>query len=167
MARQRYRVEPSSRVVVTARSSVHDTETVWSRISGVLEVDPDALGDGASAEIEVAMAEFDAGDWLKNRKIKKDLEVDKHPTATFRLAEISDLRDAGGETSARARGTIVWRGREAEIEATGTARVDASTITATARFELDVRKLGVTPPRILMLKVEDVVSVVVELRARV
>ena len=166
MAKQRYQVEPSSRLVVTARSSVHDTETVWSRISGHLEVDPDALDAGASAEIEVAMGEFDAGDWLKNRKIKKDLDVARHPTARFRLGGLADIDDSGAETAARATGTISWRGHEAEIEATGTARVGSDAISATARFELDVRKLGVTPPRILMLKVEDVVSVVVELRAR-
>lgn len=166
MPRVRFAIEPSSRVVVTARSSVHDTETVWSSMSGHIEVDPEDLEAGADAEISVDMAKFDAGDWLKNRKLKKDLDVARHPTALFRLTGLSGIEDQGDKTAASATGKLSWRGHEVEIEASGSAKIDSSSIEATARFEFDVREVGVKPPKILMLKVEEIVSVVVELRAR-
>lgn len=167
MGKRSYRIDADgSRVRVTARSSIHDTETIWSRVSGTIEVDPDAIAEGASAEIEVVMTEFDAGDWLKNRKLRKDLAVSEHPRASFRLDELVDVAASGDETSARATGTIAWRGEQASIAAEGSARVTSELIRATASFELDVTKLGVRPPKILMIKVEDVVSVSVELVAR-
>ena len=50
------------------------------------------------------------------------------------------------------------------VDADGSATV-AQKIEAVAEFELNVRKLGVEPPKILMFKVEEVVLVKVELTA--
>ncbi len=166
MARSRYQIDGKrSRVVVTARSSVHDTECVWDRVSGHLEVDPDAVADGATATIEVDMTSFDAGDWLKNRKLKKDLDAKNHPKATFELSELTDIAEQDERTTAQARGVLRWRGRDATIAATGWAKIGTSEISAEAKFDLNVRDVGVTPPKILMIKVEDIVSVSVELFA--
>lgn len=166
MARNRYRIDAArSRVIVTARSNVHDTEAKWDKMSGHIEVDPAAVADGATAAIDVDMTSFDAGDWLKNRKLKKDLDVAKHPTASFELTELSDLKEQDDRTIAQASGVIRWRGREATIAATGHATVGDREISARASFDLNVRDLGVTPPKILMLKVEEIVSITVELTA--
>jgi polyisoprenoid-binding protein YceI len=166
MARVRYSIDSSrSKVVVMARSSVHDTETVWSKMSGYIEVDPDAPGAGATAVIDVDMTAFDAGDWLKNRKLKKDLDVSRFPKATFTLGSLADVKGDAARTEARATGAIDWRDRKAEIAATGHASLSATEIKAEASFELDVRDVGVKPPKILMFKVEEVVSVRVELTA--
>lgn len=158
----------ASRIQVCARSAIHDTNTVWDRMSGTVDADAESLATaGAKATFTVDMTKFDAGDWLKNRKLKKDLDTDAHPTATFELESLSDVqRGDDGTFTAVAEGTMRWRGKAAKVRATGSGRVDTSGVTATAEFDLDVRDVGVKPPRFLMLKVEEVVAVTVTLVAR-
>lgn len=163
-----YRIDGGkSRVVVSARSSIHDTRTVWNALSGSVTAEPADLAAGAAVELAVDMTRYDAGDFLKNRKIKKDLEVEKHPTARFRLAALRDVtEDRPGHFTARADGAIEWRGKTVSVAATGEGTLDGAELRATARFELDVRGFGVEPPRFLMFKVEEVVAVEVTLLAR-
>lgn len=154
------------RIVVKARSSIHDTSTTWKHIEGTIEADPAALED-ARASFSVDMSQFDAGDWLKNRKLKKDLDVAAHPTATFEITGIRDLsRNQDGSFQATADGILRWRGREVALSVSGRGRIDASTIDATGAFDLDIRQLGVEPPRFLMFQVESEVAVEITLRAR-
>ena len=61
------RYKATGTLVVKARSSVHDTTTVWDKISGDIDADPDAI-DAATATFSVDMTKYDAGDFLKNRK---------------------------------------------------------------------------------------------------
>lgn len=162
-----YRVDSGhSRVSVRARSSVHDTDTTWDRMSGSIDVAPGAV-DGASGSVAVDMTKFDAGDWLKNRKLKKDLDPAAHPEARFDIETVDAVTPrADGSFDAAVRGTLSWRGRSVSIHAKGVGSIDDTTLRATGSFDLDVRDLGIAPPRFLMLKVEDVVSVTVTLVAR-
>ena len=151
-------------VVVTARSSIHDTKTIWPRLSGTIAVDPAAPEAGASVEVEVDMREFDAGDRLRNWKLRSDLDPENHPTATFRLTR---LEVTGAQPlSAAAFGVLAWRGREVELRAVGDGTIGEDALSARARFELDVRSLGVEPPKIFFLRVENVVKVEVTVSAR-
>jgi polyisoprenoid-binding protein YceI len=154
------------KVEVMARSSIHDTRTVWSKLAGTIEFDADDP-KSARAAIEVDMRVFDAGDRLKNWKIKGDLEPDKHPTATFKLLRFDKIAEVtAGVWEAAAVGQLSWRGQNADVTVKGKATVDRRGIDATATFDLDVRKqLGITPPRFFMFKVEDVVAVQVTLFA--
>lgn len=152
------------RVVVKARSSIHDTTAVWSELSGTIDFDP-ARPEEAAAEVVVDMRIFDAGDRLKNWKLKGDLEPDKHPHAVFRLSRLDGVTASGESLSATAIGSLEWRGKKADIRATGSATATPAKIEAKCSFELNVRHLGVQPPKILMFKVEEVVLVSVELSA--
>lgn len=157
----------ASRVVVRARSSIHDTETRWTGVGGSIEAEPADLAAGAAADVLVDMTRHDAGDFLRNRKLRKDLEVERYPQARFRLARLHDVADRGGGVfTARAEGSIAWHGREVAVSAAGEGSVAGDELRATARFELDVRAFGVSPPRFLMFKVEEIVSVEVSLAAR-
>lgn len=162
----RYRVDSAAtRVVCHARSSIHDTRTVWDQVTGTVDADADAISE-AKAELSVDMTAFDAGDFLKNRKLKKDLDVGRHPEATFRLTGLDDVnRKDDGSFEATARGMISWHGRDADITAAGTGKLSDSDLDATAKFDLDVTDLGIEPPKFLMFKVEKVVSIEVSLRA--
>ena len=156
-----------SRVVVSARSSIHDTRTVWDSVSGTVTADPADLAADADADLTVDMTRYDAGDFLKNRKVKKDLEVEQHPIARFRLEALREVAEQGpGRFTARAEGAIDWRGHSVPVAATGEGTLADGELVATARFELDVRAFGVEPPRFLMFKVEEVVAVEVTLVAR-
>ncbi len=154
------------RVVSRAHSTIHDTTTTWSRVAGTLRVDPGAPGVACAASVTVDMRDFDAGDRLKNWKLRGDLEPDKYPEAVFTLDRLDDVNPLGGDRwSATAIGSLAWRGRRAAIRAAGTGRITASAVEAEATFTLDVRELGVTPPKILFMKVANDVSVTVTISA--
>jgi polyisoprenoid-binding protein YceI len=152
----------SGALTVKARSSVHDTTTRWDKITGDAEADPDRI-DAARGQFSVDMTSFDAGDWLKNRKLRKDFEIERHPTATFSLDAVSLSKRDGNAFEATARGTLRWRGKDLAIELTGTGSLDAKQLAADATFELDITRLGLQAPRFFMFKVEDVVTVAVRL----
>jgi polyisoprenoid-binding protein YceI len=163
-----YVIEPGrSTVVVRAKSSIHDTDSVWPKLAGTVDADAGTLAaSGATARLTVDMTDFDAGDFLKNRKLRKDLDVKSHPQATFELARLVDVVELGdAKFEAVAEGTLRWRGRDVAVRARGSGTVTDAAIDANATFELDVRELGVKPPRFLMFKVEDIVDVAVTLRA--
>jgi len=79
----------AGKLTVKARSSVHDTTTTWDKVTGSVDADPDAI-EQAKATFTVDMTSFDAGDWLKNRKLRKDFDMDGNPSATFTLDRVSD-----------------------------------------------------------------------------
>lgn len=159
----RYRVIAGT-LTVQARSRVHDTTTVWSRISGEIDADPETLATaGATATFSVDMTAFDAGDFLKNRKLRKDFDLANHPTAKFTLASVTGVVRDGPTFTANARGVLDWRGKQVELVLAGQGKLDAMGLTASATFELDIRRLGLQAPRFLMFKVEDEVTVAVVL----
>ena len=161
----KYRVD-SGKLTVQARSRVHDTTTVWEKITGEVTADADAI-EAARATFTVDMTSFDAGDWLKNRKLKKDFDMDAHPQATFELRAVKDVVRDGAKFTATAEGLLTWRGKQVELVLAGRGTLDPSHVEASATFELDIRKLGLAAPRVLMIKMEDVVSVEVTVRGSV
>lgn len=162
-----YRVdETACRLVVRARSSIHDTTTTWSRITGDVEADPDTLEQrGASARFTVDMTEFDAGDWLKNRKLRKDFALADHPRARFDLGELRDIVRDGDDFTATAAGVLHWRGKQVQLSVSGRGVLTESRIEAVGTFELDIRQLGLRPPKLFIFKVDSDVAVEVTLRA--
>jgi polyisoprenoid-binding protein YceI len=148
---------------VKARSSVHDTTTVWDKVTGDVDADPDAL-DAATATFAVDMTSFDAGDWLKNRKLRKDFEMDANPRATFTLRRVSEVVRDGAKFTAKAEGVLTWRGKEVVLVLAGQGTLDRDRVEATASFELDIKKLGLSAPRFFVFKMEDEVKVDVTVR---
>lgn len=161
--------DKASRVVVKARSSVHDTNAVWNRVEGTITADPERLvAEGATATFNVDMTAYDAGDFLKNRKLKKDLDVDRYPRAVFALERLEGVtRDDNGAFRAKAIGTMSWHDHKVAITIDGTGTVTDDQIRASGSFDLDITTLGVQPPKILMFKVDKDVTVDVTFVARV
>jgi polyisoprenoid-binding protein YceI len=166
----RYRVTAGT-LTVQARSKIHDTRTVWNRISGDVTADPETLaevGPGAtSAVFEVDMTAYDAGDFLKNRKLRKDFDLDAHPKARFTLRELRGVVRTGATFTATAVGELAWRGKQIELTLAGRGTLDDMRLEASATFELDIRRLGLQAPRFLIFKVEDEVTVEVAIRGTV
>jgi polyisoprenoid-binding protein YceI len=162
----RYKLQ-RGQVEVKARSTIHDTTTRFAKLEGTIDFDADATA-ATHADLALDMRVYDAGDRLTNWKLKSELEPDKHPTATFTFARFAEIHEVtGGNYTAVALGQLAWRGKVTDIKVKGKATVDRRAIEATASFELNVRALGITPPKILMLKVEDVVLVQVSFFAGV
>jgi polyisoprenoid-binding protein YceI len=162
----RYTIDSqASTLVVTARSSVHNTDTSWRGISGTIDADLESLEEIA-AEVAVDMKTADAGDWLKNRKLRKDMDFDKHPEATMTIERLEDLQREGTEVSATVHGTLKWRNREIAVVMSGSGSLGESELRAQGNFDIDVTQLGIKPPKVLMIKVDDVVSCKVSVVAR-
>jgi len=153
----------AGKLTVKARSSVHDTTTVWSKVAGDVDADPDAI-EAARATFRVDMTQFDAGDWLKNRKLRKDFDLEQHPSATFELGRVSDVVRDGAKFTAKAEGVLRWRGKELVLELAGSGTLDRERLAAAAKFELDIRKLGLQAPKFFVFKMEDVVTIEVEVQ---
>ena len=163
-----YKIGSGSRVQVKARSKIHDTTTVWDHVAGTVESSPDTLAtEGAKARFAVDMTKFDAGDWLKNRKLRSDFEMDAHPEAIYEVRAIRDVVRTGDRFTAVAEGVLRWRGREVALTIQGQGTMTATSIDATGTFDLDIKQLGLRAPRFLMIKMEDEVSVEVTLRGAV
>ncbi len=163
----KYRVD-SGKLTVKARSKIHDTTTVWSTITGDVEADPDTLATaGAKATFTVDMTAFDAGDFLKNRKLRKDFDMDAHPKATFELRAVRDVVREGATFKATAEGVLRWRGKEVVVTLQGSGKLDAVGVDAKGEFDLDIRTLGLAAPRFLMIKMEDEVTVAVSFHGKV
>jgi polyisoprenoid-binding protein YceI len=156
-----YRVT-SGTLTVQARSRVHDTTTVWNRITGEIDADPQTLASaGATARFEVDMTSFDAGDFLRNRKLRKDFDLETYPTARFELRALRDVVREGATFTATAEGVLDWRGRRLTLVLAGRGKLDDMGVDASATFDLDIRELGLSAPRFLMFKMEDEVTVAV------
>jgi len=166
----RYRVTSGS-LTVQARSKIHDTTTVWNKVTGEITADPSTLAEvgpaGTTARFEVDMTAFDAGDFLKNRKLRKDFDLGGHPRASFALTALQGVVRAGSTFTATALGTLEWRGKRVELTLAGRGTLDDMHVEATASFELDIRWLGLSAPRFLIFKVEDEVTVAVAIRGTV
>ncbi|HEU4729703.1 MAG TPA: YceI family protein [Kofleriaceae bacterium] len=163
----RYRVT-AGRLTVQARSRLHDTTTVWNQVTGEIVADPDTLATaGATAHFDVDMTAFDAGDFLKNRKLRKDFDLEHHPRAGFSLERLTGVVRDGATFTATAEGTLTWRGRQLGLVLAGRGTLDGMGVSANATFDLDIRDLGLSAPRFLMFKVEDEVTVSVEIRGSV
>ena len=156
----------AGKLTVKARSSVHDTTTVWDKITGDVDANPDAI-EQAKATFSVDMTKFDAGDFLKNRKLRKDFDMDANPTATFTLTRVSDVVRDGTKFTAKAEGTLAWRGKQVVLVLSGQGTLDEKHVEAKGSFELDIRKLGLSAPRFFMFKMEDEVTVEVTVRGAV
>jgi polyisoprenoid-binding protein YceI len=160
----KYRVT-SGKLSVKARSKIHDTTTVWDKISGDVDADADTLATaGAKATFTVDMTSFDAGDFLKNRKLRKDFDMEGHPKATFELSAVRDVVRDGPTFKATADGVLRWRGKEVLVTVQGSGKLDGVSVEASGTFELDIRKLGLSAPKFLMIKMADEVTVEVTVR---
>jgi polyisoprenoid-binding protein YceI len=151
------------KLTVKARSSVHDTTTVWDKITGDVDADPDAI-EQAKATFTVDMTSFDAGDWLKNRKLRKDFDMDGNPTATFTLERVSDVQRDGDKFTAKAEGKLRWRGKGVPLVLSGQGTLSADRVEARASFEFDIKKLGLSAPKFFVFKMEDEVTIDVTVR---
>ena len=156
----KYSVGTGSKITVRARSRLHDTVTVWDRVAGDVEAAAATLAtEGATARFTVDMTKFDAGDWLRNRKLKSDFELERHAQAVFELTRVRDVARDGDRFTAVAEGILRWRGKEVPLTIQGSGTLDDRRIQASGTFELDIRKLGLSAPRFLMFKMEDEVAV--------
>jgi polyisoprenoid-binding protein YceI len=160
----RYRLV-RGRVEVTARTPVDDTKVQFGKLDGTIEVDPDRP-DQARADLTLDLRVAEAGDRAKSWRLQTDLDAERFPIATFTLARITAVHEpTAGQLTGTVIGQLDWAGHRPLITVRGSAAFDRRSLEVRGSFELDLRELGITPPRFLMFRVDDFVRAQVTLFA--
>lgn len=149
-------VAEKSTVSVDAKSSVHPIHGAASRVSGTIEAEVSegavVFGSPPVLRFDIAIESFKTGNALYDNELGKRLDTRRYPTVTAEARIISDPDSAG---RASASGDITLHGVTQSV--TGQlivhASADGGSLTIEGEHLLDIRDFGLTPPKILMLKV--------------
>ena len=151
--------EASASVTFAATSSVHSIRSTGSA-SGWFEAarDGGVLSDaaGVAGPLEVPLEGFSSGNPLVDREMKRRLGSGANPRIIADLVSAVQT-DVGGMTLT---GTIGFLGTEVLVEGEVMLR-DGARLVGTGGF--DVRWWGLEPPRLLMLRVDPIVTVEIDL----
>src|SRR4051794_24005773 len=171
MARYRI-VSDRSGVVIDARSNVHGIHNRATGLEGFVDVA--VLADGTidltapgAAELTLAVDRLRARNPLETAELRRRIDARGYPVITGRLDAVTASGDAGVYL---AHGDVTFRGvtlpAEDEIRV---STLDDGSVRIEGIHEFDIRTFGMEPPRVLMMRVEPVVTVrldVVAERAR-
>ncbi len=165
----RYEVDSQASVVaVSASSTVHPVHITAHGLTGFLEGELDAAGrvDLANthrARLSMPVGEMRSGNRIQDMEMERRLETSRYPTID---CEVDALRDNGrGGYLASARVTVHGLTRPVEADILLSSLPDAVVVDVEQVF--DMRDFGISPPRLLMLKVDPRVTVKVRIEARV
>ena len=153
----RFRIVPGrSHIWVEARSSLHPIKAESSDVSGFIEAEIGAdaidLKVQPQGRIDVDVESLKTGNALYDRELERQLNVRKYPRIRGEVLQVTAV-DAGRRRY-RVRGNLSLHGVTKTVEGEVSLRVvDGGAIEAEGENVFDIRDFGLTPPRILMLKV--------------
>lgn len=143
---------------MTARAPAHSFVVEGAGVEGTVDLDETSI---RAIDVRFPLAALKAADTLGQHQLDRFLALDTQPVATAVLTAPLALEGTrGGHRRGRGRARISLAARpavEIDLEVSGTeAR-------ASARMQIRFTQLGYTPPRLLFLKVDDLLQVEVEL----
>lgn len=142
------------------RSSVHpihaETDGLVGWIRGRL-----APGTGEATieagQVEIPLGALSSANVLYDAELRRRIDVRRYPTA---LGVLSEWRPTPEPGTYRVRGTVTFRGVPRTVESTMTLAVETDgTVMLRGSCVLDIRDYGMTPPRLLALRVYPEVTV--------
>ena len=146
-------------ITFVATSSVHPIRTN-GKASGWFEAAFDDDGfiptHPVHGRLEVPLDNLSSGNRLIDREMKRRVDTTTHPSI---VAEIATTEDTDGNT-AKITGTIRFLGEEVLVEGE-LDLLPGPRLVGTGEF--DVRWWGLEPPRLLMLRVDPIVTVEIDL----
>ena len=160
MGQQRWSIDAEgASITFVATSSVHPIRTRGTA-SGWLEAAIDDSGFNPGEELrgrlEIPLEGLSSGNPLVDREMKRRVDTTHHPLI---IAEIETTEDTGRDT-AKITGTIRFLGVETLVE--GELNVfPGPRLVGVGEF--DVRWWDLEPPRLLMLRVDPIVTVEIDL----
>lgn len=160
MEQQRWSIDAeNASVTFAATSSVHPIRASGTA-SGWFEASFDDDGfapEGAvRGRLEIPLSDLSSGNPLVDREMKRRVDVTSHP---FIVAEIESTEETG-ENTARITGTIRFLDVETLVEGEFSLLPGPRLVGV---GEVDVRWWGLEPPRLLMLRVDPIVTVEIDL----
>ncbi len=165
----RYRIDPQrSQVWIDARSNVHPIHASTVGLEGFVELafGPDGsldLSVTPSGALSLAVSRLSSGRRMEDRELHKRIDAGRYPTIEGVLGRLEPDGDHG---SYRVAGDVTFRGitrhyqERMTIEAVGERGVSLA-----GSMAFDIRDFDMEPPRVLVLRVEPVVTVRVDIRA--
>jgi hypothetical protein len=113
--------------------------------------------------LELAVDRLRSGNALEDRELRRRIDARRFPVIT---GDLSDVQKADVDGSYLVAGDLTFMGTTRRYrDVMNVELLDADTLRLTGRSTFDIRDFGLEPPRILMLKVQPEVAVLVELVA--
>lgn len=158
----RFRILPQrSRLVVTARSSLHPIRIETAGLEGWFEAGRE--GDGLdtevapNAQVQIELELLRTGNPLYDREIERRLEARKYPRV---VGSVQGIRALDGDGRYAIASELRLHGVTRSLEVEVAVRfLDADTVEVEGEHTIDVRDFGLEPPRLLLLKVRPDVHV--------
>ncbi|HEV3113660.1 MAG TPA: YceI family protein [Candidatus Binataceae bacterium] len=158
---ERFKIIPErSRIWAEARSSLHPIKAESAGVTGYIEIElnggaPD-LKVAPQGRIDVDVESLKTGNVLYDHELPRQLDTRKFPRIRGEILEVTEL-DA---KRYKVRGNLSLHGVTKTVEGEVTLSVlDDGTFEVEGEKVFDIRDFGLTPPRILMLKVYPDVTV--------
>ena len=150
---------------VSGRSNLHpiNTETRgvtgWfassTRADGSLELD-----QRISGQLELAVERLTSGNRLYDRELRRRVDARRYPTILGRLSGVSAN---GAPPDYVVSGEITFHGKTLTFAHPMRIVVDATSVTLCGESTFDIRRFGMTPPSMLMVRLYPEVTVRIEL----
>lgn len=154
----RWRVIPErSRLDAEARSSLHPVRVSTTGLVGFIEAEvaDGAVRLGAPFRVEIDAERLRSGNALMDGELQRRLETRKFPSVVGEVERAEPFSDR-----VKLRGVLTLHGVGQRTDAEVSVRViDERTIEVEGHKTIDMRDYGLTPPRLLMLKVHPDVKV--------
>ena len=159
MGATRYTIDSTTASVLFAASSslhpIRSNAPARGWFEADIENDRFARGSALSGRLEVPLADLSSGNALVDREMRRRAGSATHPLI---IADIESTLDLEG-TQATIAGTIHFSGRSELVQGT-IALLPGPRIAGTGEF--DVRWWGFDPPRILVVRVDPIVTVEID-----
>jgi polyisoprenoid-binding protein YceI len=113
--------------------------------------------------VTVDLEQLSSGGRVRDWNIRRHLDVKKWPRATFEVESVSVV--SREPWAANLHGTLGFRDQRKRVSVTATGKRNETNLEVQAEFQLCLPEWGLKPPRFLVFKVDDMVSVHVHLYA--
>ncbi|MGH8905315.1 MAG: YceI family protein [Egibacteraceae bacterium] len=158
----KYRINPArSQIWMEAQSSVHPIHGEAKGLEGeiVAEVADGRLdlSSQPTMRIELPIEVLKSGNALQDKELQRRVDIRRYPKV---IGESKDVSQQGDSNRYRVRGDLTFHGVTRPVDGEMDLSIpDERTIVLEGSQTFDIRDYGVTPPKILMLRVHPEVKV--------
>ncbi|MFT5431468.1 MAG: hypothetical protein ACI9OJ_002164, partial [Myxococcota bacterium] len=143
-------------VRVRAQSTLHPTESTGAGLSGEVFGDIADLSSTAGGSVVVPVTKQSFGKRLQDFAMQKHLDAKRWPEVRFEIGAVQVLSTDPWRVSIE--GTVHYK-KTTNITVEASGELGEGRIEARATFPLSLSSVGVKPPQMLFLKVDDTVEV--------
>lgn len=159
----RYTIDPeASRVWIKGTSSVHPIHAEANGLTGWLSAETDGghfVDDDITGHVEIAVDLLASGNELVDRETQRRIDAKHHPLITGDIITV----DAVSNDVADITGIVGFRGEDVEVSGTVGIEDAGDRLVLEGAQTLDVRRWGLKPPRLLVIRVYPEIEVAIRL----